>query len=99
MHVGPEKKDNDCCYKNKGKLRFDFYIKNNDIDYLIEVNGIQHYKPIDFFGGIDGFEYQKKRDEIKRNFCKKNKITLLEISYLEIKDNSYKQKIFNFINT
>ena len=44
--------------------REEFKRKNNDIDYLIEVNGIQHYKPIDFFGGIDGFEYQKKRDEI-----------------------------------
>jgi hypothetical protein len=65
-------------------LRFNFYIKKYNV--LIEYNGIQHYEYV-CFGGISkeraliNFEKQKNKDISKRNFCKENKIKLLEISY------------------
>lgn len=58
---------------------YDFYLPKHNI--IIEYNGLQHYKPITFFGGQKGFEYLKKRDKIKENYCKENNIELLIISY------------------
>jgi hypothetical protein len=68
--------------KNILKLPFDFYLPKYKI--CIEYNGIQHYEPVDFFGGEKSFEYRKKLDEIKYNYCKDNNINLIIISY---KDN------------
>lgn len=65
--------------KNINSLLFDFYLPYYNL--CIEYNGEQHYKPVEYFGGKDEFEIQKKRDNIKRKFCRENHITLLEISY------------------
>lgn len=65
--------------KDKVRLRFDFYIQT--LDLCIEMQGLQHFQPIEFFGGKRGFKKQQKRDQIKRDFCKKEGIRLLEISY------------------
>ena len=69
---------------DKRLLRFDFYIPLANI--CIEYNGRQHYEPIEYFGGDDAFEDRKNKDKIKSGFCKKNKIRLLEISYLDFKN-------------
>lgn len=64
-----------CFYKKK--LPFDFYIPS--LNVCIEMQGIQHYKPVEVFGGELGFKETKIRDEIKRNFCKDNNIELILI--------------------
>jgi hypothetical protein len=71
-----EKKFLDC--KDKLPLPFDFFISPN---ICIEMDGIQHGKPIDFFGGVKAFEELKKRDQIKNNYCKENNIILFRIKY------------------
>ena len=69
----------DC--KNKRRLPFDFAVfKNGELKFLIEFQGIQHYKENDFFGK-ENFEATKKNDEIKRNYCINNNIKLLVIPY------------------
>lgn len=68
----------------KSYLFFDFYIENENKKYAIEFNGIQHYKPVDFFGGEISFENQKKRDLLKEDYCKKNGIELIVIPYNNI---------------
>ena len=73
----PQETFDDC--KDKYVLRFDFYLP--DYNILIEYNGKQHYEPIDFFGGQEGFEKNVKRDKIKENYCKENNITLIKIPY------------------
>lgn len=65
--------------KNINKLRFDFYIP--EMNTCIEYNGVQHYKPIEFFGGSEKYQYQIKNDEIKRKFCESCGIHLIVISY------------------
>jgi hypothetical protein len=75
-----EYKFNDCIYKKK--LPFDFYLPKFNI--CIEFNGKQHYEKIDFFGGGEYLKLIKKRDNIKRQYCKDNNITLIEIKYNEI---------------
>ena len=72
-------KFNDCKYKKP--LVFDFYIPNYNL--CIEFNGEQHYKPIKKFGGEETFKVRQKRDQIKREYCAKNNIVLLEIKYDE----------------
>ena len=50
----------------------------------IEFQGIQHYKPVEIFGGLKKFKEQQINDNIKRKYCKNNNIYLLEISYKDI---------------
>ena len=64
-----------------GKLSYDFYLPNKNI--LIEYNGIQHYKPIEYFGGEKQLTIQQEHDKRKREYAKKHKIRLIEISYLD----------------
>lgn len=61
------------------RLSFDFYLP--DYDVLIEYQGEQHYKPIKYYGGLETFKKQIKRDERKRNYAEKNGFMLLEIPY------------------
>lgn len=77
-----EKKFEQC--KNKRELPFDFYLP--DYNMCIEYDGNQHFKPINYFGGIKAFEKTKLRDNIKNKFCEKNNIKLLRITYLEFKN-------------
>lgn len=81
-------KYSDCKYKKP--MPFDFYLV--DYNILIECQGEQHYKPISVFGGEKGFKLQQKRDNIKRNYCKKHNIHLIELPYWDFnnKDNYIK---------
>jgi very-short-patch-repair endonuclease len=75
-----EKTFDEC--KNKFKLFFDFYLPEKNI--LVEYDGEQHYKSIDFFGGRSAFEKLKTNDNIKNNFARANGIQLLRIKFNEI---------------
>jgi predicted Zn-ribbon and HTH transcriptional regulator len=83
--------------KNINYLPFDFKIETDDDFILLEYDGIQHYQPIDYFGGIERFKKQKENDEIKNIFCNENNIKLIRIPYWE-KENIEKileEKILN----
>src|SRR5208283_2322864 len=60
----------DC--KNIRPLPFDFYLP--DLNMCIEYQGMQHYEPGDFFGGIEEFEKRQLRDSIKEKYCIDNNI-------------------------
>lgn len=84
-----QKKFDDCmdlCH-----LSFDFYLPSYNA--LIEVNGKQHYEPIEYFGGQEKFDIQVKHDEIKRQYCIDNDIRLLCIRY----DESIEEALTNFL--
>lgn len=68
---------------NGRPLRFDFAVLDEagDLDFLIEYQGCQHYEPKSKFGGIYGFKKQQYNDMLKREYCKKHGITLIEIPY------------------
>lgn len=61
------------------QLRFDFYLPKLKI--AIEYQGRQHYKPSDYFGGEAAFHQLQKSDKLKREYCRKHGIRLIEISY------------------
>ncbi len=64
-------------------LRFDFAVfdDNNDLWFLIQYQGIQHYKPKSVFGGMSGLKKQQYYDMLKREYCKKHDIKLILIPY------------------
>jgi hypothetical protein len=68
-------------------LKFDFCIYDSfgNIFLLIEYQGIIHFKPIEFFGGIDGYYMRKCHDSYKAYWCKKNNLNFLTIDYTEFK--------------
>lgn len=72
-----EKIFDDC--KDKQPLPFDFYLEDHNT--LIEVQGHQHYHPVDLFGGDEAFELQQKHDMIKKKYCETHNIRLLCIPY------------------
>ena len=83
----PQFSFNDC--KDKRKLPFDFYLP--DYNILVEYDGQQHYRPVNF-GGIsdekafENFKKTQRHDSIKTTYCESNKIPLLRIPYWESKN-------------
>jgi len=79
-------------YKNgcrdKYILHFDFAVfnKNNELFGLIEYDGFQHYRPVDYFGGNDSLLDTKRKDNIKNKYCEENSILLLRIPYTKRKN-------------
>lgn len=72
-----EKFDGQC--RDIKPLPFDFYLPFYNL--CIEFNGIQHYKPIEHFGGQEAFEIRVKHDKIKKQYCEYNDIDYLCIPY------------------
>lgn len=84
-----QKKFDDCI--DQKPLPFDFYLTNLNI--CIEFQGEQHYKIIEYFGGRNSFLKRQQHDQIKREYCKKNNIQLLEIRY----DADIQKELDNFL--
>ena len=84
---------NNC--RDKYPLPFDFAIfdKNKNILDIIEVDGEQHFYPVNFNGeteeSVKRFEITKCHDYIKDEYCKLNNINLLRIPYWEFTNNNY----------
>jgi len=85
---------NEC--KNLYKLYFDFYLPEYNI--LLEFDGEQHFRSVDYFGGNDAFTKTQTRDKIKTNFAKENNIKLLRIKYNEKIFDILKKTLLPIIN-
>ena len=79
-----------------GHLSYDFYIQN--LNLLIEYQGKQHDKPIEYFGGKKQFEIQQEHDKRKRDYAKEHNIELLEIWYYDFDniENILKERLSKF---
>lgn len=78
--------------KYKRQLYIDYYIDKYKI--AIEVQGEQHFRPIEKFGGIEQFNTQCKRDEIKRKLCNEHGIKIFYVT----KKNYNLNEIIKYIN-
>lgn len=79
-----------CYYKED--LRFDYYLP--DYNVLIEIQGKQHYEPVEKFGGTKAFEEGQIRDKIKQDWCKRNNVKLIYISYRDLYKNNFLENLF-----
>jgi len=60
-----------------GRQHLDVYIPEHNVG--VEYQGLQHDKPIEFFGGQQAFEKTVKRDKKKKLLCSKNGCTLIYV--------------------
>ena len=80
----PQYRFDDC--RDKHPLPFDFYVP--DYNLCIEYDGEQHFMPINFSGNGEEFSNRQLKiiqyhDSLKTEYCNKNNINLLRISYQE----------------
>ena len=83
-------------FKHKNPLKFDFYLP--DYNLCIEYQGEQHTKVVDYWGGNLTFLDMQERDQMKRDYCKYNKISLLEI-YFNVPLDQIKSLLENLLKT
>ena len=62
-----------------GRQSLDIYIPS--IKTAIEYQGIQHYLPVDFFGGEEALLQRQELDQQKKQLCEENHVRLVEWSY------------------
>jgi len=84
--------------KYKQHLRFDFYIKDENIEFLIEYDGELHFKLAIKARPAKDFIETQKRDQIKTQFCIDNNLTLFRINYLQKTDDELLKILSNFYN-
>ena len=65
-----------------GMQSLDIYIPS--LSMGIEYQGIQHYEPIEHFGGEEHFKIQQANDKKKRKLCFKHNVKLIEWPYTEL---------------
>ena len=68
---------------NGTRLRYDFGVfnNNNELQYIIEYDGKQHFEPNCFYSTIEDLEKIKRYDELKDIYCQKHNIPLIRIKY------------------
>jgi len=76
--------------KDISLLKCDFFLPKHKC--IIEFNGRQHYEIVPKFGGERGFIENKRRDELKKQYCIKKNILLIEIHF---KEKNLEQLILN----
>lgn len=72
-------------------FRFDFFLP--DFNIYIEFNGLQHYEPIEIFGGGEKFVLQKERDIFKKELVKQIGGKLIIISHLHLNNDSVEKEL------
>lgn len=93
-----EKHFEGCAYKNL--LPFDFYLSRYNA--CIEVDGLGHYRAVNFNGdkekGQKSFERIQITDKIKTEYCEKHNIPLLRLPFWVIEKEEHGEKIQEFID-
>jgi hypothetical protein len=68
-------------------LRFDTYLIDKDGKQIcIEYDGLQHFEPVDYYGGELRFKEQIINDMLKNQYTKDNNIKLIRIGYKDYKN-------------
>lgn len=78
-----------------GLQHFDVYFP--ELNIAIEYQGIQHQKPISFFGGEEAFIKNQERDIRKKNLCKENDCSLFYV-FPDEDMNEFVEKLYDVIN-
>lgn len=73
---------------------YDFYIP--EYNMVIEYHGEQHYKPIEFYGGLNRLVKQQEIDLKKKKFVESKGITYLEVPYTINKQSKVNEFLNNY---
>lgn len=75
-----------------GRQSLDLFIPS--LQTAIEYQGIQHYRPVDFFGGEEALLQRQELDRQKRILCEENNVRLIEWPYgLEPTDRNIREAL------
>lgn len=80
--------------KHNGSLWLDFYLP--DYKVAIECQGLQHFEPVEIFGGENGFREWVELDKQKLKLCDSHGIKMLYFSQLDIE---YPYPVIEDLNT
>lgn len=72
-------------------FRYDFYLPEFNI--YIEFNGVQHYKPVNSFGGKEAFLSCKERDEEKKSLVQQANGKLIVLTFLHLIHNTVEKQL------
>ena len=62
-----------------GRQSLDLYVPS--LRTAIEYQGVQHYIPVEFFGGEEALAQRQELDRTKRQLCEENEVRLVEWPY------------------
>ena len=62
-----------------GRQSLDLYVPS--LRTAIEYQGVQHYIPVEFFGGEEALAQRQELDQTKRQLCEENRVRLIEWPY------------------
>ena len=62
-----------------GRQSLDLYIPS--LSTAIEYQGVQHYLPVEFFGGEEALCQRRDLDRVKKELCAANSVRLIEWPY------------------
>lgn len=94
----PQKTFCDLVGLGKKLLSYDFCICKNNTLYLVELNGLQHYEAVEFFGGNQAFGKQKVHDFRKKQYAEKNNYPLLIVKCVGVKTDDVCRQVSEFLN-
>ena len=80
IEFNPQQRFKNCKYKYR--LPFDFYIPQ--LNLIIEYDGIQHFKPVEQWGGEKYLIEVQTKDAIKDKYCIDNNINIIRIPYTKM---------------
>ena len=75
--------------------RFDIY--NKEFNFAVEYDGLQHYEPVEHFGGEPYFKVTQARDNLKNAKCIANKCKLFRVKF-DYTDEDYQELVYNIVN-
>lgn len=83
------------------KYKYDFCFHHNDIDYLLEYDGIQHFEYVKFFnrGSIENFYKKRSVDILKTNVGVEYGFKIIRIDYLQDTVDKIKSHIITAIQS
>lgn len=82
------------CINPITKRQLPYDIEIPELKIIIEIQGPQHLKYIEYFhGSIENFYYQQRKDDYKKRFAESKGYKVIYIYYDEIKNGDYKHKL------
>jgi len=81
---------------NKKGLELDLYWP--ELQIALELDGAQHYKPIEHWGGQENFKKTQANDKLKNKLCKKEGIHLIRVDGRKFKYNLKEEKRAEMFN-
>ncbi len=77
-------------------LEIDIYISGLELGF--EYQGIQHYEPVEHWGGLEQLEKQQRNDRRKKELCEEHGVDLVIVDYNEELSTDYlKRKILSIL--